>query len=128
MAWKRTRIGLRMAMRPPNPCRGEIWMAGLDPVRGHEQGGTRPCLVISVDPFNRIPSGVVVVVPLTSRQRNIPSHVEVNPPDGGLQIRSFIRCEDIRCISQERLTARRGVVSDATIARVEQRLRLILGL
>lgn len=69
-----------------------------------------------------------MVVPLTSRQRNIPSHVEVNPPDGGLQIRSFIRCEDIRCISQERLTARRGVVSDATIARVEQRLRLILGL
>jgi mRNA interferase MazF len=103
-------------------------MAELDPVRGHEQGGTRPCLIISVDPFNRTPSGIVVVVPLTSRQRNIPSHVEVNPPEGGLQIRSFIRCEDIRCISQERLCTRRGEVSRETIAQVEQRLRLILGL
>ena len=103
-------------------------MAELDPVRGHEQRGTRPCLIISVGAFNRTPSGIAVVVPLTSRQRNIPSHVEVNPPEGGLQIRSYIRCEDIRCISQERLLTRRGEVSRGTIDQVERRLRLILGL
>ena len=110
------------------PARGDIWMVDLDPIRGHEQGWTRPCLILSVDPFNRTPADIVVVVPLTSRRRNIPLHVEANPPEGGLSVQSFIRCEDIRCISQDRLIRQMGMVSAGTVAQVEQRIRLILGL
>ncbi len=35
-----------------NPSRGDIWIADLDPVRGHEQAGKRPVVVLSVDRFN----------------------------------------------------------------------------
>jgi mRNA interferase MazF len=31
------------------PSRGDIWLIDLNPTRGREQSGTRPCLVVSVD-------------------------------------------------------------------------------
>jgi mRNA interferase MazF len=103
-------------------------MINLDPTRGHEQAGTRPCLIVSADPFNRGPARLVVIVPITSRARNIPSHVELNPPEGGLTRRSFIKCEDVRSASTERLLQRMGAVSSATLTQVEDRLRLLLDL
>ena len=53
------------------PARGEVWNVDLDPVRGREQAGRRPALVISVDLFNRGPSGLVVLLPITSRYRGL---------------------------------------------------------
>lgn len=87
-------------------ARGEVWLADLNPVRGHEQAGKRPCLVISVDLFNQGASGLVVVLPITSKDKKIPFHVEINPPEGGLKVRSFIKSEDVRSISVERLKKR----------------------
>ena len=46
--------------------RGEIYWANLDPVKGHEQAGERPVLVLSQDVFNER-SGVVIAVALTSQ-------------------------------------------------------------
>ena len=80
-----------------------MWLVDLNPVRGHEQAGKRPSLVISVDLFNQGASGLVVVLPLTSKEKGIPFHVELNPPEGGLKVRSFVKCEDVRSISVERL-------------------------
>jgi mRNA interferase MazF len=71
---------------------------------------------------------MVIVVPITRRERRVVSHVEVNPPEGGLTYRSFIKCEDVRAISQERLQQRLGAVAATTMARVELRLRMLLGL
>jgi mRNA interferase MazF len=74
-------------MRVPhaiNPIRGEIWFADLDPVRGHEQGGPRPVLVITRDSYNRGPSGLIVVLPLTTTHRGVPIHVPILPPEGGI--------------------------------------------
>lgn len=115
-------------MRAPHPSRGEVWLADLDPVRGHEQAGRRPCLVISVDLFNQSAAGLTVVLPLTTRFRGIPSHVELNPPEGGVRVRSYIKCEDVRSVSIERLQERWGAVAPATIALVETRIRWLLGL
>jgi len=89
-----------------SPRRGEIWLADLNPTRGHEQAGHRPVLVVSEDLFNRGPARLVVVLPLTSRIRQIPSHVVVTPPEGGLRQESAIICEAIRSITQERLIRR----------------------
>lgn len=50
-------------------ARGEIWLVDLNPVRGHEQAGKRPCLIISVDLFNQGTSGLVVVLPITSKDK-----------------------------------------------------------
>jgi mRNA interferase MazF len=111
-----------------DPSRGEIWLVDLDPTRGHEQAGRRPCLVVSVDLFNYGPAGLAVILPLTTRDRRIPFHVEVHPPEGGLTARSFIKCEDVRSASKDRFAQRWGTVSAATLAAVEDRLRILLGL
>jgi mRNA-degrading endonuclease toxin of MazEF toxin-antitoxin module len=60
------------------PHRGEIWLADLRPTRSQEQAGRRPVLVLSVDFFNAGPANLVVVLPLTSTQRDIPLHVKVS--------------------------------------------------
>lgn len=115
-------------MNTRTPGRGDVWLADLNPIRGHEQGGRRPCLIVSVDPFNQGPADLVIALPLTTRDRGIPSHVRVEPPEAGLRARSFIKCEDVRSISKERLVDRYGAVSRATLLAVEDRLRMLIGL
>jgi mRNA interferase MazF len=113
---------------PQAPARGQVWLIDLDPARGHEQAGTRPGLVVSVDPFNQAPLGLVVVVPITSRSKEFPLHVRIDPPEGGLRHNSFAKCEDVRSVSRERLTKPLGRVSPGILRQVENRLRLVLGL
>ena len=115
-------------MTRTSPSRGEIWMVDLNPTRGHEQAGVRPALVISVDTFNHGPAGLAVVLPVTSRQKGIPLHVPVDPPEAGLTMISFIKTEDVRPVAVERLTRRLGQVTDVTMAQVEDRLRILLDL
>ncbi|MEW5866497.1 MAG: type II toxin-antitoxin system PemK/MazF family toxin [Bacillota bacterium] len=110
------------------PSRGDVWLVTLDPARGHEQAGRRPGLVVSVDLFNHGPAGLVVVLPITTREKGIPFHVELSPSEGGLSERSFVKCEDIRSVSKERLSTRLGAVSSVTMTAVEDRLRILLGL
>jgi len=110
------------------PSRGEIWLVDLNPVIGHEQAGTRPAMVISVDLFNQGPAELLVVLPVTTQNKNIPLHVRIDPPDGGMKMISFIKCEDIRSLSSKRLIRRLGVVSPATMAAVEDRLKILLNL
>ena len=108
------------------PSRGEIWLVNLNPTRGHEQAGIRPGLVVSVDLFKHGPAGLVVLLPLTTQDKGIPFHVEVNPPEGGLNAKSFIKCEDIRSVAKERLSRKLGDISSATMLAVEDRIRILL--
>ena len=110
------------------PCRGEVWLLNLNPVQGREQAGSRPALVISVDQFNHGPAELVVVLPITSRYKGIPLHVGLTPLEGGVKQESFIKCEDVRSVSIERLARRLGRVSAATLMAVEDRLRVLMGL
>jgi len=111
-----------------NPSRAEVWLADLNPTRGHEQAGRRPVLIVSDDVFNHGPAGLVIVLPLTSTHRGVPSHVPIMPPEGGLKTPSVILCEAIRSIAKDRLVQQWGTVSPATMAVVEDRLRILLGL
>jgi len=108
--------------------RGEIWLVNLDPTQGREQAGTRPFLVISVDLFNHGAAELVVGIPITSKAKNIPLHVEINPPEGGLSLTSYAKCEDVRSVSTARLKKRLGKVLPQTIDAVEDRLKILLGL
>ena len=111
------------------PARGEIWPADLNPTRGHEQAGERPVLIVSTNTFNRGPAELIWVLPLTRTDRRMPLHVRVEPPEGGLTVRSFILCDAIRSIARERLGAQPwGVVSQETLQKVEDRLRILLEL
>lgn len=110
------------------PSRGEIWLVDLNPTRGHEQTGTRPGLVLSVDLFNHGPAGLVIMLPISTVAKGIPFHVELNPPEGGLKQKSFVKCEDVRSVAKERLLRRYSTVSPHTMAAVEDRLRILLNL
>lgn len=111
----------------PSPQRGEVWLADLDPSFGHEQGGSRPVVVVSVDPFNAGLSGLVVVLPLTSRVRPLPLHIPVAPPEGGLRLPSSILSDAVRSIDRRRLLTCWGTVRSTTMNQIEDRLRRLLG-
>lgn len=111
------------------PQRGEVWVAQLDPIRGHEQAGTRPVLIVSVNPFNASPARLVYIAPITRTMRGIPLHVPVAPPEGGLRAPSAILCDAVRSISIERLVdGPWGSVRAATMSQVDDRLRRVFGL
>jgi mRNA interferase MazF len=110
------------------PQRGEVWLADLDPTFGHEQGGRRPVLIVSVDSFNSGLSGLIAVLPITSRLRPLPLHLPVIPPEGGLRVQSAILCDAVRSIDQRRLIEYWGVVDPATMTLAEGCLRRLFGL
>ena len=115
-----------------DPSRGEIWPADLEAGRGHEQSGQRPVLVVSDDAFNAGLAGLVMTVPLTSKvgkSKNLPAHIRVDPPEGGLKTPSVILCDQLRTISKDRLgKVPWGTIRAATLADVELTLRVLLGL
>jgi len=109
--------------------RGEIWNANLAPTRGHEQDGSRPVLIVSTDDFNASPAELVIVVPITSKNKSIRSHVPVGPGGkSGLKSKSYIMAEQPRTISTERLSKRIGKVDDNVLADVGYVLRVLLEL
>jgi mRNA interferase MazF len=115
-------------MSPSQPSRGDVWSVTFDPTGGREQAGARPALVVSVDKFNHGPAELVIVLPITSKNKNQPIHVSLKPPEGGVSTVSFIKCEDIRAVSKQRLKRFLGTVSPSTMADVEMRIRILLSL
>lgn len=107
--------------------RGEIWLVDFgDPV-GREQAGRRPAVVVSADQLNASRAGVVIVVPCTTRRRELPSHVELDPNQCGLEEVSYAKCEDVKSVSERRLIARLGAVDDEALFVITRALRFLLG-
>lgn len=111
-----------------DPKRGDVWLVDLNPTRGREPFGRRPALIVSVDLFNQGPAELIIALPITSQEKGIPFHVSIENSEGGLQKRSFVKCEDVRSISKDRLSKRLGSVSQETMTAVEDRLRILLNL
>lgn len=107
---------------------GEIHIGDPDPVVGHEQGGRRPFLVISVNSMNNSPVELAVAVPLTTTDRQSKLHVRLDPPEGGLERVSFAMPEMIRSLSIARLHRRLGVASPDTVTAVASRAGILIGL
>jgi mRNA interferase MazF len=105
---------------------GEVWFIDLDPTRGREHAGRRPALVVSVDQLGTGPSELAIVVPLTRTERPNPFYVAIEPPEGGVRDASYAMPEMVRAVSRERLVERWGVVRDATLEQVLQRVRLLV--
>lgn len=110
------------------PGRGEIWTFDPDPVRGREQGGRRPALIVSADQYNEGPADLAVVVPLTTRDHGVRLWVRIDPPEGGLSRRSFVICDAMRSVAKDRLGRRIGRVGAETLAAVEDSIRIVLDL
>jgi mRNA interferase MazF len=108
--------------------RGEVWLLDFGEPVGREQSGRRPAVVISADSLNESRAGIVVVIPLTTTYRGLPSHVEIDRGDSGLDEVSYAKCEDVKSVSEQRLIGRLGVVGDEVMFRLARVLRFLLDL
>jgi mRNA interferase MazF len=100
---------------------GDVLLADLDPVAGHEQGGRRPVLVLSGPSYNGLRNEQLIVAAITSRQRKLPFHVPVDA-DCGLGAPSWIQSESVRAISVQRVIRQLGCASPGTVAEVRDRI------
>jgi mRNA interferase MazF len=106
--------------------RGEIRWAELNPVRGREQAGVRPVLILSHDVFNER-SGTVIGVALTSHQPRAGFPLTLESNAVGLPKRSWIKISQIRTLAVERIGRRLGVVPAEELERVIDGINEIIG-
>jgi mRNA interferase MazF len=113
-----------------NPSRGMIVEVNLDPVIGHEQGRSRPCLVVQNDIGNRF-SSTTVIVPLTDAshiKQPSPIYVLVKRGEDGTTKDSYILCDQIRTVDQRRFRRIYGALTPGTMEAVNKALKISLGL
>ena len=112
-------------MQPSSPIRpgfGDVWIVELNPVRGHEQGGIRPAVVISTDLLNHGPADLVVVAPMTRTDRGVRWHLRLSAPDTQPGQTSVVLCDAVRSISVLRLRTYVGHLSSGAMAQIARRL------
>jgi mRNA interferase MazF len=95
---------------------------------GSEQGGRRPAVVVSSDLHCSFPISMAIVVPCTTVDRDLPHHVALDWKAAGLDRPTWARTEDIRSISEHRLTRRLpvGQVSAADLAEIGRFVRRMI--
>lgn len=106
--------------------RGEIRWADLDPVRGREQAGRRPVLILSQDIFNER-SGTVIGVALTSQPQRAGFPLTLQLSSSTLPKPSWVKISQIRTLSTERIGDRLGEASPEDLARIIEGLGEIIG-
>ncbi|MGH8244874.1 MAG: type II toxin-antitoxin system PemK/MazF family toxin [Gammaproteobacteria bacterium] len=105
--------------------RGDTYWADLNPVRGREQAGLRPVLVLSHELFNRR-SGTVIVMAITSQPQRPGYPLTLAIPPEKLPRPSWIKISQIRTISVERLGKKLGFLEEDELDRaIEGLLELI---
>ena len=109
--------------------RGEIWLAELNPIRGSEQAGTRPVLVMQTNAINRFTT-TILAIPFTTnlRRASLPSCIQVASGEGGLSSESVALCHQLRVLDKTRLTKRLGEVNEATLEKIETCVLFTLGI
>jgi mRNA interferase MazF len=105
-----------------------VWLIDFGSPVGREQSGSRPAVIVSADSLNDSPAGAVVVVPITTTYRGLPSHVVIDQGSSGLDEVSYAKCEDVKSVSEQRMIARLGTVSDDVMLQAARALRFLLDL
>lgn len=112
------------------PRRGEIFLVGFDPSIGHEIQKTRPAVIIQNDISNQH-SPITIVAAVSSQFATPPYPREVPIAIGGktgLSKPSAVILNQIRSVDRARLQKRLGVLDAATMRKVDDALRISLGL
>jgi len=106
--------------------RGDVVWAELNPVVGHEQAGLRPIVVLSHDVFNER-SGVVIGVAVSSQQPRAEFPLSLEITTAKLPKRSWVRMNQIRTLSVERLGKKLGRLAPEELDRIVEGLNEIIG-
>ena len=124
-------------MSKPKPLRGELWMINLNPKKGREQKGVRPCLIVSTDAMNRSEFGTVILCPITTTERpSFQWRVGLQPKD--LRVADAAWQAKPHWVATDQIvtvdTAHRAIRHLATVVnaeklqRIDDSLRLLLNL
>jgi mRNA interferase MazF len=106
--------------------RGNILGADLNPVKGHEQAGARPVLILSPEVLNKR-SGTVIAMALTSQPQRAGFPLTMEITTVALPKPSWAKISQIRTLSVERLGKRMGHVSDDEMSQIVEGLNEIIG-
>lgn len=106
--------------------RGDILWADLEPVRGHEQGGQRPVVVISAEVFNTR-SGTVIPMAITSQEPRAGFPLTLELTTAKLPKRSWVKISQLRTLAAERIGKKIGRVSPDELDRLIEGLNEIVG-
>ena len=117
--WERTELADTRRDAMPDISHGSIAWTIMEPVKGREQGGHRPVLVVSSADYLDVVTTLAIVVPITSVDRGWPNHVPVRG-QAGLPSGSWAMTEQIRTISRGRITRVDGLASHQCMAEVRQ--------
>lgn len=109
--------------------RGEIVVANLEPVKGSEQGGTRPVLIIQNDIGNKY-STTTIIAPITSSimKQEYPTNVIIKKEESKLNKDSTILLNQIKTIDKSRITKKISLLDNFSMKKVDRAIRVSLGL
>ena len=109
--------------------RGTVVLVSLDPAKGHEQRGARPCVVVTnpvVSSKQRFP--MLAVVPLTGTPGDGALYPSLLPGSSGLRQPSWALIDQLRAVDKRRVTKVFGEISPDELADIDDGMRLFLGL
>lgn len=109
--------------------RGTVVLVSLDPTKGHEERGARPCVVVTdpaVSSNQRFP--MLAVVPLTGTPGEGALYPSLLPGPSGLRQPSWALIDQIRSVDKRRVNRVFGVVSEDEVRDIDEGIRLFLGL
>lgn len=112
-----------------NINRGEIFLVNLNPVKGSEQGGIRPVLIIQNDISNKH-SPTIIVAPITSKifSKKYPTNVFLSKKDSKLKLDSTILLNQLRTIDKLRITKKITKLDYKTMFEVDLAIKISLAL
>lgn len=111
-----------------NLKRGQIWLVSFNPSRGSEQRATRPALIIQNDIGNKFSPNTIVLA-VSSKQGNVKLDIKIQKTTKNqLKVDSFVKCSQILALSQERLIKCMGEISNTEIQKIEEMLKISLGI
>lgn len=106
--------------------RGDIFWADLNPVRGHEQAGERPIVVLSHDVFNAR-SGTVIALAITSQPQKAGFPLTYELPESiDLPKKSWVKISQVRTLSTRRLGRKIARLSPETLDSLVEGLNEII--
>jgi mRNA interferase MazF len=106
--------------------RGDIVWAELDPVRGREQAGQRPVVVVSADIFNAR-SGTVIAMAITSQPQHVGFPLTLELSSTKLPKRSWVKISQVRTLSVDRIGKKLGRTAPEELDRLIEGLNEIVG-
>lgn len=109
--------------------RGEVVVANLEPVKGSEQGGIRPVLIIQNDTLNKY-APTTIIAPITSKiyTKEYPTNVIIKKEDFILKLDSTILLNQIKTIDKKRIIKKIGSLDNFTMNKVDRAIKVSLSL